>query len=117
MAPPGTRIIVHSKPSLRRSWDAHGIDGWYISHAPEHYRCYQVCVTKTRSQQTADTVEFFPTSVHMPKKSSIDRATFAALTLADALQNLAPAAPFANFGQAQLDAIRQLADIFQTTAA
>jgi hypothetical protein len=53
----------------------------------------------------------------MPKTSSIDRATFAALDLADALQNPAPAAPFANFGQAQLDAIRQLAEIFQTAAA
>jgi hypothetical protein len=101
MAPPGTRFIVHSKPSVRRSWDAHGVDGWYISHAPEHYRCYQVYVTTTRSQRTADTVEFFPTNVSMPKTSSSDRATFAALDLVDALQNPAPAAPFPNFGQAQ----------------
>jgi hypothetical protein len=40
----------------------------------------------------------------------------AALELADALQNPAPAAPFANFGQAQLDALQQLAAIFQTAA-
>jgi hypothetical protein len=117
MAPPGARVIVHSKPFVRRSWDAHGADGWYISHAPEHYRCYQVYVTKTRSQRTADTVEFFPPNVSMPKTSSSDRATFAALDLADALQNPAPAAPFTNFGQAQLDAIRQLTEIFQTAAA
>jgi hypothetical protein len=26
MVPPGTRVIVHSKPSYRRSWDAHGVD-------------------------------------------------------------------------------------------
>jgi hypothetical protein len=86
MAPPGTRVIVHSKPCYRRPWDAHGVDGWYVSHTPEHYRCYQVYVTITRSQPMADTVKFFPSHLYMPKTSSAGRSAFAALDLADALQ-------------------------------
>jgi hypothetical protein len=37
MAPPGTRIIAHEKPSRRRTWAPHGQYGWYIGPALEHY--------------------------------------------------------------------------------
>jgi hypothetical protein len=37
MAPPGTRIIAHETPNLRRTWAPHGHDGWYIGPALEHY--------------------------------------------------------------------------------
>ncbi len=116
LAPPGTRVIVHSKPSVRRSWEPHGVDGWYVGQAPDHYRCYRVYIPSTRSERIADTVEFFPTKVTMPKTSSADRATFAALALVEALQHPAPAAPFASFGEAQIAALRQLATIFLTAA-
>jgi hypothetical protein len=39
MAPLGTRVILHEKPAQRRSWATHGVDGWYVGHAPDHYRC------------------------------------------------------------------------------
>ncbi len=42
LAPLGTKVIIHKKPAARRSWAPHGLDGWYIGHAPEHYRCYQI---------------------------------------------------------------------------
>jgi hypothetical protein len=49
MAPPGTKIIVHEKPKQRRrTWDPHGVDGWYLGPATEHYRCYRVFINKTR---------------------------------------------------------------------
>jgi hypothetical protein len=59
MAPPGTRIIVHETPGRRRTWAPHGQDGWYIGPAFEHYRCYTVYITKTRSKRIVETVEFF----------------------------------------------------------
>jgi hypothetical protein len=40
LAPLGTKVIIHEKPSERRSWAPHGLDGWYVGHAPEHYCCY-----------------------------------------------------------------------------
>jgi hypothetical protein len=38
MAPRGARIIAHEKPKQRSSWDPHGVDGWYLGPAPDHYR-------------------------------------------------------------------------------
>jgi hypothetical protein len=37
MAPPGTRIIVHETPNIRRTWAPHGQDGWYTGPTLEHY--------------------------------------------------------------------------------
>jgi hypothetical protein len=48
----------------------------------------------------------------MPNTSSKDLASIAALELSNALQNPAPAAPFSHIGTAQLQALRQLSDIF-----
>jgi hypothetical protein len=39
MAPPGTRIIAHETPNLRRTWAQDGQDGWYIGPTLEHYIC------------------------------------------------------------------------------
>ena len=30
IGPPGTRVVVHNKPSVRGKWAPHGVDGWYI---------------------------------------------------------------------------------------
>jgi hypothetical protein len=38
LAPPGTRIIAHEKPNQRASWDPHGVDGYYLGPALDHYR-------------------------------------------------------------------------------
>jgi hypothetical protein len=59
MAPPGTRIIAHETPGIRRTWAPHGQDGWYIGPALEHYRCYMVYITKKRSNRRVETVDFF----------------------------------------------------------
>ena len=37
MAPPGTKIIAHEKPSQQATWSKHGVAVWYISPALEHY--------------------------------------------------------------------------------
>jgi hypothetical protein len=48
----------------------------------------------------------------MPITSSKDLSSIAALELSNAMQNSAPAAPFIQIGTAQLQALRQLSDIF-----
>jgi hypothetical protein len=117
LAPPGIKVLIHETPANRRTWDPHGVDGWYIGAAPEHYRCHRVYVTATRAERIAKTVEFFPHNCAMPKTSSADAATQAALDLIHALENPSPAAPFATIGNAQLHAIRKLADIFRTNTS
>jgi hypothetical protein len=112
LAPPGTRVIAHEKPDQRASWDPHGLGGYYLGLALDHYRCYQMHITKTKGTRIVDTVEFFPATLLMPCTSSKDISSIAAMELSDALQHPAPAAPFSQIGTAQLQAMRQLSDIF-----
>jgi hypothetical protein len=113
-APPGTRVVVHETPGNRQIWDSHGVDGWCIGCAPKHYRYHRVYISKIASKRIADTVEFFPYHCEMLKTSSADAARHAAIALTHALQNPAPATPFAPIGDAQMRAIKQLANIFVT---
>jgi hypothetical protein len=87
LAPPGTRVIVHEKPDQPASWDPHGVDVYYLGPALDHYRCYQVHITKTKGTRIVDTVEFFPSKTEMPHTSSKDLASIAVLELSNALQN------------------------------
>jgi hypothetical protein len=59
-----------------------------------------------------DTVEFPPSHTAIPRTSSKDLASIAALELSNTLKNPAPAAPFSHIGTAQLQALRQLSQIF-----
>jgi hypothetical protein len=108
------RVVAHKKPDQRASWDPHGLDGYYLGPALYHYRCYQVHITKTKGTRIVDTVEFFPASLLMTHTSSKDLASIVALELSHALQDQDPAAPFSHIGKAQLQALRQLSDIFST---
>jgi hypothetical protein len=98
LAPQGTRVIFHDKPAQRKYWDPHGLDGWYVGPALEHYRCYTVQIVKTEGLRVKDTVEFFPTDCRMPATSATDNANFAAKELIAALQNPTPTTPFAQLG-------------------
>ncbi len=44
LAPPGTKVMVHEKSSVRGTWAPHAVDGFYVGPAMHHYRCYRVWV-------------------------------------------------------------------------
>jgi len=57
LAPPGTKVVLHSKPSQRKSWAIHGEQGWYIGLAPGHYR-YIICyIPKTHQERIKGTAQ------------------------------------------------------------
>ena len=112
---PGTKVTLYSKPSNRHTWDAYGLDGWYVSQDPEHYQCYNFYITNTCSDIIDDTVEFLPTQVNTPKTSTTDQAGYASLKLVNALRNTSPEAPFVTFGYAQLSILHQISELFQTS--
>jgi hypothetical protein len=66
LAPPGIKCIIHEKPGQRGSWAPHGVDGWYVGPAMEHYHCWTMHVTSTNSEHIGDTVEFFPQYTKVP---------------------------------------------------
>ena len=67
----------------------------------------------TAHELVANTVEFFPHYGKMPYISSTENATIAARELTHALQNPTPASPFSNIGYKQMEALHQLAELFQ----
>jgi hypothetical protein len=87
LAPPGTRVIAHEKLYQRTSWDTHGLDGYYLRPALDHYIYYQFHITKIKGTRIVDTVECSPSKTAMPHTSSKDLASIAALELSNALQN------------------------------
>jgi predicted Abi (CAAX) family protease len=98
MAPPGARIIAHETPNRRKTWAPHGQDGWYIGPALEHYRCYTVYISKTRSERVVEKVDHFPTEVPLPFLPSKDLATQTAKQITQVLLNPQPAGPFFQVG-------------------
>ena len=62
-------------------------------------------------------MQFFPHKRPVPKTSSVGAAIIAARALTEALTNPAPAAPFYQFGDAQQQAIIDLAKIFESAIA
>ena len=66
LAPPGTRFIVYKTPDIRKTSSTHGKQGWFIGPSLEHYHCYQVYLTKTRSEQDSNAVKIFPDHGNVP---------------------------------------------------
>jgi hypothetical protein len=112
LAPPGTRAVKHIKTDKRNSWAMHGELAWYVGPAMEHYRCYRLYNPRTQAYSIADTVSLHPSRVPLPRLSSADATRLAARDLVHTLQHPHPATPFLQLGDPDIQALRQLADIF-----
>ena len=76
-APPGRKVIVHLKPTIKKSWAPRGQDGWYINRAKDHYRSYNIYIPEKRAVIQPDTIEFLPHNCKMHFQSSDENATIA----------------------------------------
>ena len=113
LAPPGCKVIAYEGPSQRGTWHDRGTEGWYIGPSREHYRIHIIYIPKTHATRIGDpSTEFFPHDIATPKSDPRDNATNAALKLAEALTTKIPNLPYEALGDEQLNAIKQLSDIF-----
>ena len=92
IAPLGTKVLIHDKPANRNSWAAHGVSGFYIGPALQHYRCFQAWATQSQSIRITDTLAWFPLDFTMPELSPLDHTTAAIIDLSTALRSLVPSA-------------------------
>ena len=72
MAPPGSKIIIHTKPANRSSWAFHGVQGSYIAPSLQHYRCVRCYVPTTRSELISNTIKFLPEYIPIPNATIED---------------------------------------------
>jgi hypothetical protein len=114
LAPIGTRTAVHQRTTQqgRTTFADHGVIGWSIGPAMNHYRHWTFYIPKTRGTRVSDTVVFLPEKYTMPATASSDRATAAIEELTEALKNPSEAAkPFLNTGNKLNEAIAALTEM------
>jgi len=88
MAPPGIQTLVYKTPEQRKTWAQHGVDAWYIGHAPDHYRCNRTYISATRGKRIAHTISFFPTYFAVPSNNHQDDVARSLCDLTKALQHM-----------------------------
>ena len=64
--PLGMLVLIHSPADKRRSWDPHGIPGYYLGPAAQHYRCFNVWSPTTNGLRVSDSLSWHPTNVSLP---------------------------------------------------
>lgn len=111
LAPPGTKVLVHNKPSSRGTWVPHGEEGWYIGPAMEHHRCFTTFIPTTKQARISDTLAWFPTQVKMPLTSTSEIALAAAQDLVKALTHPAPSSALSPFTDSERVSLLQLAKL------
>jgi len=72
LAPVGTRVLIHESPDKRPTWAPHGLHGYYIGPALDHYRCFNVYLPSTKSFRVTDTVAWFPAPLILPGSQPIE---------------------------------------------
>ena len=108
-APLGWKVLVFEDLSKRRSWDPHGVKGFVIGPALEHYRNYQCFVPTTGAIRTTNTISFFP-----PKHFQLPTAPTPEEVLVEAAKELGKAmrtVANANPVYPQLEPFQQLEQI------
>ena len=86
--PIGTRATIFNPPETRTSWGTRALDAFYISPAPQHYRCWQFFVPSTGGVRISGQATFYPQHCEIPRETPADEARRNAEKLIQAIQKL-----------------------------
>ena len=50
LAPPDTKVVIHSKPSKWGTWDPNGKIGYYVGPVINHYRYFKCIILKLKQK-------------------------------------------------------------------
>jgi hypothetical protein len=85
MAPPGTEVLIHLKPSRRSSWSFHAANGWYIGPSLKHYCCIRLIMANTGAERLTDTSRYKHHAMPVPTITPTDRIIAATRHLTNTL--------------------------------
>ena len=88
LAPLGTEVLIHLKPSRRLTWGYHAAKAWYLSHAANHYQCIRMIMHDTGAERVTDTFHYRHHAILVPHITATDRIIATARQLADAIQGI-----------------------------
>jgi hypothetical protein len=72
LAPLGTEVLVHLKPTQHKSWGYHAAKVWYLSHAANHYRCIRVIMRDTGGKRITNTFQVQHHALPIPHITATD---------------------------------------------
>ena len=109
MGPAGCRVLIHTKATIRRSWENRCHDGFYVGPALNHYRCYRVLNTQSGAVTISDAIKFRHHYLPTPELSLEDKLLHAVQAINNTLARSSSAT-----NDEQLTAIETLRDILHT---
>jgi hypothetical protein len=93
MAPPGTEVLVHLKPTHCRSWSFHASNGWYIGPSLKHYCCICAIIEGTGGKRLTDTFHFKHHAMAVPVITPTDQIIAATRHLTEAISGVQESPP------------------------
>ena len=64
--PPGTKVLVLDPVATRQSWAPHGLLGFYLGPALQHYKSFRTYIVSTRGFRISDSLSWHPEKLHLP---------------------------------------------------
>jgi hypothetical protein len=93
MAPPGTKVLVHLKPTRRKSWSFHASNGWYIGPSLKHYCCIHAIMEGTGRERLTDTFCFKHHAMAVPNITPTNQIITATRHLTAAISGIQESPP------------------------
>jgi len=86
LAPIGSEVQCHIKPSDGGMWEEHTTDGWLLGSSMEYYPAYRCYIQVTKARRVCDTVQFMHKYITQPTLAPGDMMSKTAHDLTKALQ-------------------------------
>lgn len=88
LLPIGTPVTVYDPPRTgqRGPWSVHGQLGRYVGPAPDHYRCWKICMDSTNKIRVTSTLDCHPKDILMRGASHAELVTGALTELTTVLR-------------------------------
>ena len=90
IAPCGTKVVIFETPAQRASWAPHGVTGYYVGPATNHYRSFNVITAEGLHPRVSNSLAWYPTSFRMPGSDPRELLLAAVTDLSNAVAQLAP---------------------------
>ena len=110
LAPLGMAVEMHVVPDIRETFAPHSASGFNVGTSFEHYRCYIIYISETKSTRIGNTVFFKHKYLTMPTMTNSDALLKAAQDMTTALKG------GVQQSNEQADAIKILMKIFKNNA-
>jgi hypothetical protein len=104
-------VEMHVVPDVRETFAPHSASGFNVGTSFEHYRCYIIYISDTRSTRIGNTVFFKHKYLTMPTMTNADALLKAAQDMTTAMKGGVPQS------NETVDAIKALMQIFKNNAA